>query len=70
MHAHQNLHGIHHCLHGNLIKLYSEAIIPFWKIVNDIVNMVWIMRWEYNGLPVWRFPNTVVSLHRMFEIFS
>ena len=39
----------------------SEAIIPFWKVFNNIENMVWIMGWEYSGLPLWRFQNTVVS---------
>ena len=30
----------------------------------------WIMGSEYSGLPVWRFPNTVVSLYGVFIYFS
>ena len=66
MHAHQNLNGIQHSLHGKLVNMCSQAIIQFWNVFNNIENMVWIMGWEYNGLPVWRFPNSLVCLHGMF----
>ena len=44
-----------------------EDALALSKVHYSII--LWTMGSEYSGLPVWRFPNTGVSLYSMFEIF-
>ena len=58
--------------HWKLIKMCSEAIIPFWKVF--LVDSPWVpvgsRGFPYNGFPVWRFQNTIGRMYGVILILS